>query len=222
MENKQTSLFSLNDILNFEQHYRAAFINSLSGFKSLALIATIDANGKSNVAIFNSVIHIGAHPPLMGFISRPDSAERHTLLNIKETGVYTINHVNQSIYQAAHQTAARYSKEISEFTVTGLTEEYKNNFSAPFVKESNIQIALKFKEQINISSNGTILIIGEIQQVFIPANCISTDGFVDIEKAKSITGSGLDSYHTTQRIARLSYAKPNKAIEKVISQFNHE
>jgi hypothetical protein len=35
------------------------------------------------------------------------------------------------------------------------------------------------------------------------------DGFVDIEKAGSIAGAGLDSYHTTKRLERLSYAKPN-------------
>jgi hypothetical protein len=32
---------------------------------------------------------------------------------------------------------------------------------------------------------------------------------LDIEKAKSITCSGLDSYHSTSRLSRLKYAKPN-------------
>jgi hypothetical protein len=35
------------------------------------------------------------------------------------------------------------------------------------------------------------------------------DGYVDIEKAETITISGLDNYHETKRIARLSYAKPD-------------
>lgn len=34
------------------------------------------------------------------------------------------------------------------------------------------------------------------------------DGYVDVEKVGAIAVSGLDSYHETRRIARLSYAKP--------------
>jgi hypothetical protein len=33
---------------------------------------------------------------------------------------------------------------------------------------------------------------------------------LDIEKAKTITCSGLDSYHKTERLARLTYAKADK------------
>ncbi|MFM8849082.1 MAG: hypothetical protein ACKOE5_01635, partial [Cytophagales bacterium] len=51
-----------------------------------------------------------------------------------------------------------------------------------------------------------------IKHISFPSDCLCVDGFVDIEKAKSITCSGLDSYHTTQRLARLSYAKPDSAL----------
>lgn len=84
--------------------------------------------GQTNLAIFNSLVHIGANPPLIGFVVRPDSAERHTLNNILETGFYTINHINENIYKQAHQTSARYPEEISEFAATGLNEQYLSNF----------------------------------------------------------------------------------------------
>ncbi|HBF47730.1 MAG TPA: flavin oxidoreductase, partial [Shewanella frigidimarina] len=47
------------------------------------------------------------------------SVPRHTFENIMQTGLYTINHVNQSIYEQAHQTSARYDKDESEFEATG-------------------------------------------------------------------------------------------------------
>jgi hypothetical protein len=34
------------------------------------------------------------------------------------------------------------------------------------------------------------------------------DGYLDIEKAGTISCTGLDSYHITQRLQRLNYAKP--------------
>ncbi|RYD74378.1 MAG: flavin oxidoreductase, partial [Sphingobacteriales bacterium] len=175
---------------------------------SVCLIGTADKEGNTNLAIFSSIVHIGANPPLICFIMRPDSVERHTLSNILETGVYTINHINEHIYRQAHQTSARYPKDISEFNATGLAKEYKNDFSAPFVKESAIQIAVKFKERLNLTINNTVMIIGMIDQLYFPNNCLEPVGYLDIEKAGTISCTGLDSYHTGQRLERLNYAKP--------------
>ena len=101
------------NILKFEKFYRAAFINSITGFKSATLIGTISKKGNANLAIFNSVIHVGANPPALGFLMRPISVERHTYNNIKETGCFTVNHINREIFKQAHQTSARYEKNIS-------------------------------------------------------------------------------------------------------------
>jgi len=118
--------FDNRQIADLEDRKRIALINSLSGFKSLNLIGTVNQSGQTNLAIFNSVVHIGANPPLMGFISRPDTVEKHTLENIREMGYFTINHVNKDIYEKAHQTSARYPRNQSEFDATGLTPESAN------------------------------------------------------------------------------------------------
>jgi flavin reductase (DIM6/NTAB) family NADH-FMN oxidoreductase RutF len=208
-----------SSLKQMDQRKRATLVNSLGGFKSVSLIGTIDSNKNLNLAIFSSIFHIGASPALIGFIVRPDAVDRHTLSNILATNFYTINHINESIYKQAHQTAARYEKEISEFDTTKLTPEYKNEFVAPFVKESNIQMGVFFKEKIDLAINGTILIIGEITHIFYPTNCICEDGFIDIEKANTVTCAGLDSYHTTNRLARLSYAKPDEETKIITSTF---
>ncbi|MDQ5929192.1 MAG: hypothetical protein QG594_970 [Bacteroidota bacterium] len=203
---------SAQDITAMETQQRIHFINSIGGFKSIALIGTQNNQQQTNLAIFSSVIHIGSNPALFGIISRPASVERHTLNNILESGFYTLNHINKDIYIQAHQTSARYDKEASEFDVTGLETEYKNNFLAPFVAQSNVQLAMVFKQKIDLEINNTVLIIGEVHAVYFPENCQQADGFLDLEKANTITCTGLDSYHTTQKINRLSYAKPNKEI----------
>jgi flavin reductase (DIM6/NTAB) family NADH-FMN oxidoreductase RutF len=200
--------FSQTDINAMEQRYRAAFINSLGGFKSFVMVGTADAAGATNLAAFSSLFHIGANPPLCGLIVRPDDgAERHTLSNIEKTGFYTVNHVKAAFYKKAHQTSARYPKNVSEFDATGLTPYYIDGFLAPFVAESNVKFALEMREKHPLSINGTIFIIGEIKHIIVPEDVIQTDGFIDIEKAGTVTCSGLDSYHTTQRLARLTYAK---------------
>ncbi|MFY7739380.1 MAG: flavin reductase family protein [Flavobacterium sp.] len=205
-----------DQIEQLEKQKRVHLINSLGGFKSVALVGTSDKKGNENLAIFSSFFHIGANPPLIGMIFRPSPPERDTLHNIFETGFYTINHINEAICKQAHQTSARYDEGVSEFDATNLKSEYKNDFFAPFVAESNIQLGVKFKEKMDISINSTTMIIGEIIQIYIPENCLLDDGFIDIEKANTITCSGLDSYHKTIQLDRLSYAKPDKEITSLL------
>jgi flavin reductase (DIM6/NTAB) family NADH-FMN oxidoreductase RutF len=207
--------FTIQNILEFDQRYRATFINSLGGFKSLALIGTKSKSGNTNLAVFNSLFHLGANPPLFGFIIRPDSVDRHTLNNILETGNLTINHVCCEFYQQAHQTSARYPINVSEFAATKLNEEYINGCFAPFVEESEIKIGAEFVRKIDVEENGTIIIIAKITFVSIPEYCLMPDGFIDLEKAGTITCSGLDAYYQTEKIARLQYAKPDKLPEKI-------
>jgi len=209
--------FTSETIMALEKQKRVHLINSLGGFKSVTLVGTSDLEGNTNLAIFSSVFHIGANPPLIGLIFRPSPPERNTYNNIIETGFYTLNHINESIYKQAHQTSARYDKEVSEFKITGLNSVYKDNFFAPYVSESNVQLGIEFKEKIDITINNTTLIIGEIKQIYVPEDCLTVDGFIDLEKANTITCSGLDSYHKTVQLDRLRYAKPNQEITSLLN-----
>lgn len=196
------------DILNMETRYRANFINSLGGFKSVVLVGTRSKSGLENLSIFSSLFHLGANPALCGVIVRPDVSERHTLENIEETGCYTLNQILPEFVDAAHHCSARYPREVSEFEASGLTTEYLFDFQAPFVKESHLKFSVELREKHPLAINGTILLIGEIMQVVIPENCLQESGFIDLEQARTVTCSGLDSYHTTQKLVQLPYAKP--------------
>lgn len=205
------------DIKLLDKQVRVHLINSLGGFKSVVLVGTKSESGNLNLAIFSSVFHLGANPPLVALIFRPSPPERDSLRNIIGTGFYTLNHINEAIYQKAHQTSARYDSMVSEFEAVGLTPEFKKDFQAPFVKESAIQLGMALREKVDITINNTTMIVGEIVQISVPEDCLFEDGFIDIEKANTITCSGLDSYHKTIRLDRLSYAKPDKEITSIFA-----
>lgn len=203
--------YSSEDIQNMDHRKRALFINSLSGFKSANLIGTRTEKNVDNLAIFSSVFHLGANPPLLGMISRPDSVHRGTLANIEKVGFYTINHVNKNNYIKAHQTSARYTDSVSEFDACSINKEQNKDFPhAPFVRDSFVKIGMKMVKTVKIELNDTVLIIGEIKYISIDEDIVSPSGYLDIEKLGSVCVSGLDSYHTTKRLSRLSYAKPDK------------
>lgn len=199
--------FTQASIEELDKYTRAHLVNSLSGFKSANLIGTQDLEGNTNLSMVSSVMHLGANPPLVAMIIRPHTVPRHTFENILQTGVYTINQVNRSIYEQAHQTSARYDKNESEFEATGLSPEYLNDFLAPFVEESRLKYAVKFVENQHLEVNGTELLIGEILDIYVDDSALQDDGFLDLDAIETVSVTGLDSYHTSHKLKRLPYAK---------------
>jgi flavin reductase (DIM6/NTAB) family NADH-FMN oxidoreductase RutF len=207
--------FSIDEIKGWDRFYRANFINSLQGFKPVSLLGTVSENGIPNLAIFSNIIHIGADPALIGFINRPIEAAPHTIQNIKLSGEFTINHIQPSFVAAAHQTSAKYSTDQNEFLETGLKTFFLENFKAPFLAESEIKYGLELVEIVPITHNNTFLVIGSITHVLLKEGLIQQDGFIDANKAQTITSLGLDGYYSTQPIARFEYAKPGKELKKI-------
>lgn len=199
-----------DDITALENHQRVLFINSLSGFKSANLVGTANATQHSNLAIVSSVVHLGANPPLLGMVIRPHTVPRGTLENILDVGFYTLNHVHEDIYHQAHQTSAQYPQDVSEFDEVGFTEQWDEGFNAPFVAESRIKIGMAFREKHTLDINGTEFVIGEIVSIEMADEFVAEDGFVSLEKAGTVAVSSLDTYHSTNILASLNYAKPDK------------
>jgi flavin reductase (DIM6/NTAB) family NADH-FMN oxidoreductase RutF len=195
-------------IAALEQRYRAALINSVTGFKPANLVGTVATTGTTNLAIMSSVVHLGSHPPLLGLVIRPNPVARHTLENILATACYTINHVGEDFFAAAHQTAARYPRDVSEFEAVGLEEHYIAGFPAPFVAQSRIRLGMRLREHHELAINGTHFVIGEVVLLDLPEGCVGEDGALDLAAAGTIALSGLDSYHRTEPIQRMAYAKP--------------
>lgn len=204
--------YSLEEIQGWSRFYRTNFVNSLSGFKPVSLIGTTHASGEFNLAIFSNIVHLGADPTLIGFINRPREAAPHTLTNIEQNSFYTINHISSKFLDKAHQTSAKYPKQVSEFEMVGLTPEVKVNFKAPFVKESQVQYAMELVEVVPIKHNNTFLVVGKMIHAFVEPSYVGEDGFINLVKAQSVVSLGLDGYCQATALHRFSYAKPDQPL----------
>ena len=202
---------SKSDIENTPRVKRLNIINSISGIKPGNLIGTASAKGIPNLAIISSVVHLGSNPALLGYILRPaDEVRRHTYENILETGYYTINHIRKNFIREAHYTSAKFDAGVSEFEECGLTEEYSYDFHAPFVAESSLKMGLKHVETVEIKSNGTMMVIGEVQHLIIPDEIIDERGYLDLGKVDGVGISGLNSYYELKKIGEFPYARVNE------------
>jgi len=198
--------YKTEDINAWDRILRLKIINSITGIKPANLIGTVDKDGQSNLAIFSSVVHLGSRPALIGCITRPQTADvGHTLSNILETGVYTINHIHPEFTKNAHFTSTKFDKTVSEFEACGLNEEYISGVSVPFVKESTLKVALKFVQVIDLP-NGTKLLIGEVSDIILPDIDLN-GGDLDLELTRTVGISGLNSYYSLNKITQYPYAR---------------
>ncbi len=201
--------FDKKALNNLPSRHRANFINSIAGYKSCNLIGTHSTDGSSNLAIFNSLLHIGSSPALMGFLLRPLTVRRDTFDNIRQNGVFTVNQVSYDMVEQAHQTAAKYEKDISEFREVGLSEQYLDDFGAPYVAESDLKIGCSYKNHYTLEENGCILVIGSVEHIYLPPDIQDPDGFLHLEKIKTVASMSLDGYALPSFLGRLTYARPD-------------
>lgn len=201
-----TRYFSSHSLMEMDSFFRRNLVNCLSGYKSLNLIGTRNQAGTANLAPFSQVFHIGAAPPLVGILFRPHTVKRDTLENILDTKCFTLNQVTPSLYKEAHWTAANW--EGSEFEATGLEEEVKGDFFAPFVKGSPVQLGCTLVETQTLQVNQTVLLIGSIDHIYVEEKGLRMDGSLDLNVLETVTVSGLDEYHVGEKLSRLAYPKP--------------
>ena len=202
--------FSKETIDALAIRYKNNLINSISGYKSANLIGTKGNAGNTNLTVFNSIVHLGSNPALLGFILRPTTVPRHSYQNMKETGVFTINHISKDQIEDAHHTSAKYPENVSEFDQTNLKEEYKADCFAPFVKDAPVQIACRYVNDYLIKENDTLLVVGAVEHLFVQDEMLLEDGYVQLDKGEVVTVNGIDGYALPQLLARFPYARPKE------------
>ena len=200
-------IYTLDDISKWDRRYRAHCLNTLHGPKTAALLATRSSQGVSNLAVMNSIVHVGANPPMIGMIFRPLTVERHSYTNIMETGRFSLNLIHEGILDKAHQCSAKYAAEVSEFNAVGLTESFELDSEIPTVLECPIQILLQKEEQHPLK-NDCIFMVSSVLAIRVPGNKISDQGHVDHESLHTIGVLGLDHYFTIDKTIQKEYAQP--------------
>lgn len=210
------------EIKEMEKIFRLNLINSCTGYKSANLLATKSKNGNPNVAVFSSVTHMGSDPAMLGFVTRPLSVARNTYDNIKETSYFTVNHIHEKMIEQAHQTAAKYDEDISEFHKTGLDEEYLDNFHAPYVKQSEIKLGCKYLNEYKIEENDTLLVVASIEHIYFDEGIQMPDGWLRLDDAGTVAVNGLDGYSLPTLLDRFHYARPGQEVKSFFSDDSNQ
>src|ERR687897_2406126 len=105
-------------------HERYKLLIGLVIPRPIAWISTRSANGVANCAPFSFFNVFSEDPPVcvIGINQRSDGELKHSLKNIRRTGEFVVNLVDEATANAMHISSHEFAEEESEFQKTGLTE----------------------------------------------------------------------------------------------------
>jgi len=132
--------------------------------RPIAWISTRSANGVANCAPFSFFNVFSEDPPLcvVGINPRSsDGAMKHSLKNIRRTGEFVVNLVDEANANAMHISSEELPEEESEFQKAGLTEAKAAMVQHPRIAEAAACLECRLYRLLEISATRQ-LVLGEI------------------------------------------------------------
>ncbi|QYY34892.1 flavin reductase family protein [Ruficoccus sp. ZRK36] len=135
--------------------------------RPIALVTTIDAEGRVNAAPFSFFNLLGAQPPICAFApgDRPEGIPKDTALNIRATGQFVVNLVDEPLAEAMNLTAAALPFGQSELEHAGLTPAASTAIRAPRIAEA--PAALECEEWGTLRIGKNRVVVGLIKRVHV-------------------------------------------------------
>ena len=166
--------------------------------RPIAFITTRSEDGVVNAAPFSFFNLMGEDPPIMvvSLESRPDGSIKDTLRNIRWTGEFVVNLVDEAIAAAMHQASANYPPEVSEVSAVGLSLAPCREVAIERIAEAPASLECKVLQTVAIGPTRRI-VIGKIFRLHV------RDTLVD-PATKRIRE---DAYHPVGRLYANSYVK---------------
>ena len=131
--------------------------------RPIALVTTVDEEGRINAAPFSFFNCLSADPPILalGVENNPDMSFKDTAHNIRMTEVFTVNIVSFDIAEAMHACAAKYPRGVDELKEAGLTAMPGKKIAAPWIREAPAAFECRRHITLELGKSRQI-IMGEI------------------------------------------------------------
>lgn len=128
--------------------------------RPIGWVSTWSENGVANCAPFSFFNVISEDPPLciLSFNRRSDGAMKHSLKNIRRTGEFVVNLVDESTANAMHASSFEFPESESEFAKTGLTPVPAKLVKHPRIAEAAASLECKVERRIEFGPERELVI----------------------------------------------------------------
>jgi len=161
--------------------------------RPIAFVSSLSRTGEANLAPFSFFMGGGSNPPSVAFSPSTEAPGKlkDTLINIKETGEYTINIVSHSFINKMNQASYAYPHGVSEWQKSGLNMAPAVKVGPARVAESLMAMECKLFQIVQHGEDvgSANYVIGEVVYFHI-AREIMKDGRIDPTRVDYVARMG--------------------------------
>jgi flavin reductase (DIM6/NTAB) family NADH-FMN oxidoreductase RutF len=161
-------------LADLEQKTRYKLLIGLVYPRPIALVSTVNANGVLNAAPFSFFNVVADDPPLvmLSFNRRSDGTMKDTVKNIRRTGEFVVNLVDESIANGMVSAGQELPETESEFSAGRFTPGASTVVAPPRILEAPASLECRLHHRIEFAA-GREIILGEVVHIH------ARDGLVD-------------------------------------------
>lgn len=184
--------------------------NAIVAPRPIGWVATLDAQGRPNLAPYSFFNAFNYTPPIVGFCS---TAWKDSVANVAETGEFVWNLVTRELAERMNATSATVAHGVDEFALGGLTPASSRKVRAPRVLESPVNFECRVTQIIQLKTAAgddvtSWLTLGEVVMVHIDPALLN-DGVYDTAAARPVVrGGGPADYFEITPEARFRMVRP--------------
>ncbi len=181
--------------------------------RPIALITSMDEDGRLNAAPFSAYNYLCTDPPIIGVgvTNRPDQpfVPKDTARNIRRTGEFVVNVVTEDIAEKMNLCATDFPAEMSEVDLAGFTTAPSQLVKPPRLAEAHA--ALECREYTTMEIGHSRIIRGGVVAIYVEDRYLDPAGpYIKADELHAIGRmNGLGNYvHTRDAfmtIPRISY-----------------
>jgi flavin reductase (DIM6/NTAB) family NADH-FMN oxidoreductase RutF len=181
--------------------------------RPIALITSMDENGRLNAAPFSAYNYLCTDPPIIGVgvTNRPDQqfVPKDTARNIRRTGEFVVNVVTDDIAEKMNFCAIDFPHEMSEVELAGFTTAPSQVVKPPRLAEAHA--ALECREYTTLEIGHSRIILGRVVSIYVEDRYVDPAGpYIKAGELHAIGRmNGLGNYVRTRdafmTIPRISY-----------------
>ena len=193
------------------------YLLSSVGPRPIALVSTIDNEGRPNLSPFSFFNVFSANPPIAVFSPARrvrNNTTKHTLQNAASTKEVVINVVSYPIVEQTSLSSTEYKEGVNEFIKSGFTPLESIEVKPYRVKESPVQMECIVKDIISLGEEGGAgnLVVCEIVKMHISENILNEHHQIDPNKIDLVGRMGANWYCRASNTSLFEVQKPNSKI----------
>lgn len=186
-------------------------LNAIVGPRPIGWIASLDKQGRRNLAPYSFFNCFNYRPPIIGFAS---SGWKDSVQNIVESKEFVWNLTTRDLAVQMNETSASLAHGEDEFARAGLTPAESRLVRAPRVAESPVNFECRLSQCIQLTAADgspieSWLVLGEVVAVHIDESLLE-EGIYQTAKAQPVLRAGGPSaYYAISEDQRFDLVRPD-------------